>query len=54
MSVIDIGANPLLEDYLNEVNFGKALVISGFLNVEDRDDVFVIEVAQEFHLAQCT
>jgi hypothetical protein len=32
--------------YLNEVNFGECLIIARFLDVEDGDDVFMIEIPQ--------
>jgi hypothetical protein len=37
---------------LDEIDFGKALVISGFLYVQDANDVLVVEVAQELHFTQ--
>ena len=37
---------------LNEVDFGKRLVISRFLDIKYRDDVLVVEVSHELHLSQ--
>jgi hypothetical protein len=37
---------------LNEVHFGEALERSRLDNVEDRDDVFVVEPAEELDLSQ--
>jgi hypothetical protein len=38
--------------YLNEVDLGKAVVITRSLNIEDRNDVLVVEVSQQLHLTQ--
>ena len=40
--------------YLDEVDFCEAFVVAGFLYVEDRNDVLMVEVPQEFHFSQCT
>lgn len=42
----------MMRTNLNEIHLGKRLVASRFLNVEDRNNVLVVEVAQEFHLAE--
>ena len=36
---------------MNEVDLGKALIISGLLDVENGNDVLVVEVAEQFHLS---
>ena len=36
---------------LNEVDFGKSLVISWFLDVENGDDVLMIEIPQQLHFS---
>lgn len=41
-----------IHTYLNEVDFVESLVVAGFLNVENRDDVLVIEIPQKLHLSQ--
>ena len=38
--------------YLNKINLGEGFVVPRFLDVEDRDDVFVIKVSQQLHLAK--
>lgn len=38
--------------HLNEIDFIETIIASRFLNVENGNDVFVIEVAQKFHLSQ--
>lgn len=38
--------------YLNEVHLGKGLVVSRLLNVENGNDILVVEVSQQLHLAQ--
>ena len=40
--------------YLNQVDFGERFIISGLLNVKNRDDVLVVEVSEELHLTKCT
>jgi hypothetical protein len=37
--------------YLNEIDLVKAIIASGLLDVEDGDDVFVVEIAQQLHLS---
>ena len=37
--------------HLNQVDLRKGLVVPWLLNVKDRDDVLMVEVAQEFHLS---
>ena len=39
-------------EFLDEVDFGEAVVVVRFDNVEDRDDVFVVKVTKEFDLAE--
>ena len=39
--------------HLDEIHLGESLVVAGFLNVKDGNDIFMIEVAQKFHLSQC-
>ena len=39
---------------LNEVHFREGLIVARLLNVQDGDYVFMVEVAQQFHLSQCT
>ena len=41
-----------LHELLNQIDFGEGIVVARLLDVEDGDDVFVFEVAEEFHLAQ--
>lgn len=38
--------------YLDKVDLVEGLVTPGLLNVEDRDDVFMVEVPQKLHLSQ--
>lgn len=38
--------------YLNEIDLGEGFKIPRFLDIKDRDDVLVIEVSQQLHLAQ--
>lgn len=38
--------------YLNEIDLSKALVVTRLLNVEDRDDILMVEVAQQLHLSK--
>lgn len=40
------------DKYLNEVDLVEAIIASRLLDVEDGDDVFVVEIAQQFHLSQ--
>lgn len=40
------------DKYLNEVDLVEAIIASRLLNVEDGDDVFVVEIAQQLHLSQ--
>ena len=40
--------------YLNQIHFGKLVIVAGLLDVEDRNDVFVVEVAEQFHFPQGT
>jgi hypothetical protein len=40
--------------YLNQINFLERLVISGLLNIQDGDDVFMIEVSKKLHFSQCS
>lgn len=41
-----------LHELLNEVDLGECFVAARLLNIEDRDNVFVVEVAEELHLTQ--
>ena len=38
--------------HLNEVDLGKGLVVSRPLNVKNGDDILVVEISQQLHLAQ--
>lgn len=38
--------------YLDEINLVKGIIASWFLNIENRDDVFMVEVPKQLHLAQ--
>jgi hypothetical protein len=38
---------------LNEVHFLEGLVVPGFLDIQDGNDVLVVEVAEELHLTEC-
>jgi hypothetical protein len=40
------------DKYLNEVDLLEAIIASRLLDVEDGDDVFVVEIAQQLHLSQ--
>ena len=40
--------------YLDQIHFRKLLIVAGLLYVEDRNDVFVVEVAEQFHFPQGT
>ena len=42
-----------LHKLLDEVDLSKALVVARLLDVEDGNDVFVVEVAQQLHLTEC-
>ena len=37
--------------HLDKVDLGKRIVAPGFLNVKDRDDVFVVKVSQQLHFS---
>jgi len=37
---------------LYQVHLRKGFIIAWFLNVKDRDNVFMIEIAEQFHLPQ--
>jgi hypothetical protein len=39
-------------NYLNEVDLVEAVIASRLLDIEDGDDVFVVEIAQQLHLSQ--
>lgn len=41
-----------LPTYLNKVNLGEGLIASGLLDIEDRDDIFVVEVSKKLHFTQ--
>lgn len=38
--------------YLDEVNLAERLQASRLLNIEDRDDVFMVEIPEQFHLTE--
>jgi hypothetical protein len=38
--------------YLNQIHFIKRLVASRLLNVENRDDVLMVEIPQQFHFSE--
>jgi hypothetical protein len=38
---------------LNQVNFIESLVVTGPLDIKDGNNVLVIKVSQQLHLAQC-
>lgn len=38
--------------YLDEIHLVEGLVAPWFLDIENRDDVFVVEVPKQLHLAQ--
>ena len=38
--------------YLNEVHFRERVQAPGFLDVENRNDVLMVEVPQQFHLSE--
>lgn len=38
--------------HLNEINLIECVIATGFLDVKDRDDVFVVEIAQQLHFSQ--
>ena len=40
--------------YLNQVDFVEALIVAGSLDIQDRNDVLVVKVAQQLHLTQST
>jgi hypothetical protein len=40
------------ESYLNEVDLVEAVIASGSLDIQNRDDVFVVEVAEQLHLTE--
>ena len=40
------------ETNLNKVDLVEALVAPGLLDVEDRDDVFMVEVPEKLHFAK--
>lgn len=39
--------------YLNQVHLVEALVVTRSLDIQNGDDVLVVKVAQQLHLAQC-
>lgn len=42
------------ETYLDKVDLVEAIIASRLLDIKDGDDVFVVEVAQQLHLSQCS
>lgn len=40
------------DKYLDKVDLVEAIIASRLLDVENRDDVFVVEIAQQLHLSQ--
>jgi hypothetical protein len=42
----------LSRTHLDQINFGKAFVVAGSLNIEDGDNVFVVKVSEQLHLTQ--
>lgn len=40
--------------YLNEIDLGKAIIITRSLDIEDRNDILMVEISQQFHLSQCS
>jgi len=49
---IPMWGNPKKNTYLDEIDFGEGLIAAGFLNVEDRYNVLMVEVSQQLHLTQ--
>lgn len=43
----------VLYTHLNEIDLGETLIIAGSLDVEDRNNVFVVEISQQLHFSQC-
>ena len=41
-----------ISTYLNKVHLREVLIIARLLNIEDRNDIFMVEVAEQFHLTQ--
>lgn len=37
---------------MNEIDLGKAIIITRSLDIEDRNDVLMVEISQQFHLSQ--
>lgn len=37
---------------MDEIDFREGLIISGFLNIEDGNDVLVVEVPEELHFSE--
>lgn len=48
---LEIGSSRIAT-YLNQVDLVKRLITPWLLDIENADDVFVIEVAQELHLTK--
>ena len=40
--------------YLDQVDLLEGLITPRLLNVEDGDNVLVVEVSEELHLAECS
>lgn len=38
--------------YLDQINLSERLIVPGLLDIQNADDVLVVEVSQQFHLAQ--
>jgi len=47
-NTVHIGLHKLLD----EIDFGEGLIAAGFLDVEDRYNVLMVEVSQQLHLTQ--
>lgn len=39
--------------HLNQIHFVEALIIARSLDIQDGDNIFVVEVAQQFHFTKC-
>jgi hypothetical protein len=48
----DVGEIRKKNTYLDEIDFGEGLIAAGFLDVEDRYNVLMVEVSQQLHLTQ--
>jgi hypothetical protein len=41
-----------LHQLLNEINLRKSLITALFLDINDRDDVFVVKLSEQLHFTQ--